>query len=260
MADTGAVQVELNAVVTKRVPLSDDLWLLHVRPEGWSLPSFKPGQYCTIGLPDESGKLIRRVYSIASPPSAEELELYIVVVKEGQLTPRLYKLKEGDRLFLGKKIVGLFTLDDVPRDQNIVFAGTGTGIAPYMSMLRSGLAKETSRKTSLIHGVRFSPDLSYTVELETMARDNPRFVYVPLVSRPHLNPTPWSGPTGHVQDVWNGGVIEKAWGFKPQPAHTRVFLCGNPAMIKDMTSLLEKEGFKEHSRKSPGQIHVEKYW
>jgi len=255
------VDQKLNSVVAKRVELTKELLLIYVKPEGWELPTFMPGQYCTVGLPDEMGKLVRRVYSISSSPLEKEyLELYIVIVPDGKLTPRLFRSKERDKLWLSKRIVGLFTLDKIPGDQNIILAGTGTGLAPYMSMLRTGLAKDSSRKVAVIHGVRFSPDLSFKDELEAMDRDNVNFSYIGLVSRPHKNPTPWSGLMGHVQDIWGQDLIEKAWGFKPLPQNTHVFLCGHPGMVEDMTGLLEQEGFKEHSRNAPGQIHIEKYW
>jgi len=83
--------------------------------------------------------------------------------------------------------------------------------------------------------------------------------YVPTVSRPQDEPAPWSGYTGHVQDLWRKGVVAEAWGFQPAPANTHVFLCGNTTMIEEMVQLLIKEGFREHSHKTPGEIHVERF-
>jgi len=183
-----------------------------------------------------------------------------VLVQGGQLTPHLFKLEEGDTLWLSKRIVGLFTMDDLPGDKQVVLASTGTGIAPYMSMLRGGLAKPSERKIAVIHGVRFSADLVYAQELETMAKANPNLLYAGTVSRAHKNPTPWHGEQGYVQDVWKRGRVESAWGLKPEAQNCHIFLCGNPRMIEDMTALLKTEGFKEHSRREPGQIHIEKYW
>ena len=84
--------------------------------------------------------------------------------------------------------------------------------------------------------------------------------YLPVVSRPNEEPVPWKGETGHVQDVWKGGAIEKAWGFRPGPENTHVFMCGSPHMSESMIEILGQEGFKEDTKNGPGQIHVEKYW
>jgi ferredoxin--NADP+ reductase len=94
----------------------------------------------------------------------------------------------------------------------------------------------------------------------TMARQNPSFTYQPIISRPAEEPVPWGGPAGYVQDLWQGDYLEHAWGSRPEPDSTRVFLCGNPAMIEDMVVILAEEGFREHSRKEPGHVFVERYW
>ena len=124
-------------------------------PDRWELPDFEPGQFAVLGLsgtatrhevsnPEEEranpGKLIKRAYSIASSSVANEyVEFYIVMVRSGALTPRLFALSVGDRLWLSPKVSGLFTLADVPPDQQVLLISTGTGLAPYMSMLRSHL-------------------------------------------------------------------------------------------------------------------------
>ena len=85
-------------------------------------------------------------------------------------------------------------------------------------------------------------------------------VYLPVVSRPADEPTPWEGATGHVQEVWKGRAVEEAWGRRPTPEDTHVFLSGSPHMIDDMAALLAEEGYREHSDRGPGQIHIERYW
>jgi len=138
---------------------------------------------------------------------------------------------------------------------------TGTGLAPYMSMLRTELSSGPPRRWAVLAGARHSWDLAYQAELVTMARLMPRFAYVPTVSRPKEEPAPWGGETGYVQSLWTGGALERAWGRKPTPRDTHVLLCGNPGMIDDMCKVLDTEGFVEHDAKgTPGQIHVERYW
>jgi ferredoxin--NADP+ reductase len=267
---------ELNAVVTLRMDLAPGLMILRVKPDGWDLPAFKPGQFAVLGLPAEAPRSAsslaeeegsakdafpRRAYSIASSSVEREyLEFYLVEVKSGALTPRLFALREGDRLWVGPKITGLFTLDQVAPDRNLIFVATGTGLAPYMSMLRTHLAGEPQRRFAVIHGARLSRDLGYQEELFHLQRDHSNFIYLPVITRPQENAEPWTGATGRLQDFWRSGTLQGAWGLKPSPADTDFFLCGNPGMVEAMKELLEAEGFTEHSRKAPGQIHYEKYW
>jgi ferredoxin--NADP+ reductase len=112
----------------------------------------------------------------------------------------------------------------------------------------------------VLHGARRVHDLGYREELVEMEQRHPCFTYLSTISRPQEEPTPWTGLTGHVQDLWLGRVLDGIWGVRPDPTNTHVFLCGNPAMIEDVTRILTAEGFREHSRQRPGEIHVEKYW
>ena len=86
------------------------------------------------------------------------------------------------------------------------------------------------------------------------------FDYIPIVSRPDEEALPWTGQAGYVQELWRRDAVAERWGFRPQPATTHVFLCGNPGMIEQAMTMLEADGYSEHSRKQPGEIHVEKYW
>lgn len=268
--------VELNAVVSQRIDVAPGLMVLHIAPDGGAVPTFEPGQFAVVGLPASAprtplsdpeppregpDKLIRRAYSIASPSlPGHHLELFVTLVRSGELTPRLFALQPGSRLWLGPKITGLFTLSDVPPDQNLVLVATGTGLAPYMSMLRTRLAAGGGRRVAVLVGARHSWDIGYQAELRTMQRLVPEFTFLPIVSRPAEEPTAWTGATGHVQSLWTGGALERAWGVKPTPADTHVFLCGSPAMIGDMEALLTGEGFTVQEKGRQGQVHAEKYW
>jgi len=266
----------LNAVVAQRSEVAPGLIIIRVVPEGWELPDFKPGQFAVLGLPgaaprtpgtdpeeeaSDPEKVISRAYSIASSSVAREyLEFYITLVYSGALTPRLFNLKIGDPVFLGPKITGRFTLDAVPPEANVALISTGTGIAPYMSMVRTMLNQETRQRLAVIHGARHSWDLGYSSELVMLEQAWSTLAYIPIISRPQQEPTPWNGQSGYVQDVWTEGVLKEAWDFHPKPEDTHVLLCGNPAMIETMEEILQREGFSEHSKKSPGQYHLERYW
>lgn len=271
-------KLELNAHVAQKIEVTPGLIILRIVPDGWELPDFAPGQFAVIGLPgsaprytysdpdpeetpQDPGKMIRRAYSIASSSvNKEYIEFYITLVTSGALTPRIFYLSPGDPIYLSPKFTGMFTLDKTPPDKHIVMISTGTGLAPYMSMLRTALPCGTDRQFAVIHGARHSWDLGYRSELITIERICSNFTYFNIISRPELEKVKWGGLTGYVQDVWSHGHLADAWGFQPTPDNTHVFLCGNPKMIDDVNEKLGKEGFKEHTRKEPGEIHYERYW
>lgn len=265
----------LNCVVSHIMQVSPIMIILRISPDGWELPEFKPGQFVALYLPASAKrcesatpeikelppeKMIRRAYSIASSSRTREyLEFYVTLVHSGALTPRLFALKIGDRIGLGKKCVGMFTLDEVPEDSNVALVATGTGVAPYMSMLRSGIMANKNRKFAVIHGAANSWDLGYASELNLLESITDNFDYYPTILMPEKEHATWNGDTRFVQDMWADGIIEKKWGFKPTPENTHVFLCGNPLMVEAMMKVLEVDNFKEHSRKSAGEIHIEKF-
>lgn len=267
--------MQLNAFVSQRIEVAPGLIILQIVPDGWELPDFHAGQFTVLGLPEsavrtrvadpepmtDSARLIRRAYSIASSSKNKEyLEFYITLVRSGRLTPRLFALEPGDRLFLGQKFTGVFTLDMVPEESDIILISTGTGLAPYMSMLRSHLIWGKPRKYGIIHGARHSWDLGYRSELITLKSICSTVTYLPVISRPGEEVTPWGGLTGYVQDVWESDKFLNFWDGEPKPEKTHIFLCGNPSMVEEMVTGLQRKGYKEHSKEIPGDIHVERYW
>ena len=263
-----------NATVVGREEIHSELIVIRVRPDG-DLFEFKPGQFGVLGLlgnaprlpeanPEEPAsepdKMIRRAYSIASASVERRyVEFYITLITSGGLTPRLFALKHGSRVFLGPKASGMFTIDRVAPDKAVILIATGTGLAPYVSMLRTILMKETQRKFVVLHGARYSWDLGYRGELETLARLRPNFTYIPSITRPDEDPH-FHGRTGRIQTILEQGAVEKDSGLALDPAQADVFLCGNPEMIKIVTTILETKGFKRGDSKNPGNIHVEEYW
>ncbi len=255
-----------NASVLRRVNITDELVIFHVKPDS-GVANFEPGQYVAIGLPGSSprpahfppekevaapDKIIKRAYSIGSSPAQKEyLEFYIAIVPDGALTSRLMLAQEGDRIWVAAKITGTFTAHDVPADKNLVLVSTGTGIAPFLAMVRHESIWSPGRKITILHGVRFDRDLAYRDELMALAAENENFRYAGIVSRQSPG---WEGPRGHVQSMFTDNTI------KLDPEKDHVFLCGNPAMIDDMEKLLGENGYKEHTRKSPGNLHLERYW
>lgn len=264
---------QLNCRITQTIQVSPIMKIIKVSPEGWKFPEFEAGQFVALGLtPDakrckeatdehsepNADKLIRRAYSIASASHEDSVEFYITLVHSGQLTPRIFELKIGDKIFMGKKAVGMFTLDQIDINRNIVLIATGTGVAPYMSMLRSDALRRKGRIT-VIHGAANSWDLGYSSELKLLASMFPNFSYYPTITEPKNEPTGWEGDTRFIREIWEDGFAQKHWGFDPSPEDTDFFLCGNPRMVDGMKESLFAQGFKDHKKKEPGQIHAEEF-
>lgn len=265
---------ELNATITKYDEINHALLVLRVRPDT-ELPPFKAGQYVVLGLPGSNPradyalpeeepadphKLIKRAYSIASSSQqGEYLEFYVALVHSGALTPRMFALREGDRIWLGKKVTGMFTLEDVTPGHDIIFIATGTGLAPYLSMLRSNYRFEDGHKTVVIHGARVSWDLGYMRELTALAAKWKNLHYLPIIDELDRDPD-WPGKVGFVSEYIEDGTVADLLGHDLDPNRTSVFLCGNPLMVEGLEQLLTERGFKLHTRRDPGNIFIEKFW
>jgi len=239
-------------MVIARRDLAHDLWIIKVRTE-CDLP-FRPGQYATVGVPVD-GKLIERPYSIVSSPEEPELELFIELVPEGELTPHLYHLAEGAEVVVRRKTKGLF-LRGAPVDaEDHLFAATVTGIAPFCSMLRTLVRRwrdqewKTERRLILLLGASRSYEFGYLEEMNALAAEVPWFEFVPTVSRPWED-AEWPGETGRVEDILR--KYADAYGVKPGSAG--VYLCGHPQMIANARGIMLRRGFSDK------EIREEQYW
>ncbi len=265
-----------NATVIKCIEMTGEIRIIQVELDNPDF-SFKAGQYTILGLlqdepripeaqPEDNAAepggdpMIRRAYSIASGSTQTNyLEFYVSIVSSGALTPRLFALKVGDRLYVGERSKGLFTLDRVPEQSDVLLVGTGTGLAPYVSMLRSEVLANRERRIAVLHGASFSWDLGYRRELESLSRYNDHFNYIPMVSRPQVD-RDWQGLTGRIPPFLDTADLEPLCGFSLEPGPSHALLCGNPAMIEDATVRLESRGFRQKRPGEPGNLHMEKYW
>lgn len=264
-----------NATLEERLLVTPRLAILRVRPDQGGIP-FTPGQFLVLGLqrreprvpeadpeevaPERLERLVRRAYSISSGSDRREyLEFYVSLVSSGELTPRLFALPVGGRLYMDTTPRGLFTLDQVPLTSRVLLVATGTGLAPYVSMVRSHALGCPTQPLAVLHGARYSWDLGYRGELESLQRHCPRFRYLPVVSRPEADPD-WRGRTGRLTPWLEHPELGPGGIFPVDPGDTHVFLCGHPEMVTEGAALLEGRGFRQGSRREPGNLHLEKYW
>ena len=260
----------LNATLVSREDLHPELIVIKVRPDSGAIQSFKPGQFCTLGLPpaetpDETGKrrprLVRRAYSIASSPNEpDHLEIFIVLVEDGRFTPMLWEVQQGDKIWMDEKIRGEFTLDTIPDGKDLVMVSTGTGLAPFISMLRTYRGTDRWRRLVMIHGVRYAKDLGYKEELEQIAAEDESVIYIPACTR-EPDDSPWAGHRGRVNTILDDpAIFRKYAGFDMNPDDCHLMLCGNPDMIKAAQATFEGQGWTTHTRKQEGNLHFERYW
>lgn len=300
-ADEALRQEHYNATITHIRAHNPDLWVMRVKPDE-PLDDFEPGQYTTLALgfwepraddaveefdSDQRAKLARRSYSVSSsiidergeliPRRAPEVEFYIVQVRPGEeeipaLTPRIFTKAVGDRIYLGRKFTGLYTLEGVRPTDTVVFLSTGTGEAPQNNMLAELFRRGHEGRLLSAVCVRYQADLAYTEQHPVLMERYPNYTYLPLTTREPEN----EGNKVYIQDLITSGRLEDELGSPLDPASTHVFLCGNPAMIGlpksdesgelefpeslGVCQILHERGFNIDRRKDRGNVHYEEYW
>lgn len=214
---------------------------------------FVPGQFFQLGL-SVGEKWVKRSYSIASAPGAPA-EFFLSLVPGGELTPSLFDLTVGDELGFDEGALGFFTLGEVPPCRTLWLVATGTGLGPYISMLREGNELRRFERVIVVHGARAKSEHAYSEELSAFRERDPRLSYVQVTSR-EPNET---GLSGRVTTVLASGELE-GWVGEELGEQSHVLLCGNPEMIEDMVTALRARGLRKHRRREPGHFNFEKYW
>jgi ferredoxin--NADP+ reductase len=299
-------QKRYNATVACLHKPNPELMILRIRPDS-PVPDHEAGQYCSLGLghweprfpgvQEEEAKegdevrIILRAYSLShpilldgqlAPPQRDWLEFYVVMLREaptGQrapsLTPRLFMLREGERLRVGERITGTYTLEGVRPEDTVVFLSTGTGEAPHNYMLWELLRRGHPGRIFAACCVRYRRDLGYLATHERLMRLYPNYTYLPLTTREPDS----AGRKVYIQDLITSGQLEDQLRAPLDPATTHAFLCGNPKMIgapdvdretgarrypqpRGVVACLEERGFQidDARMKTRGNIHYEKYW
>lgn len=218
--------------------------------------SFAPGQWAKLAL-RVGGELVARPYSFVNAPRERPHEFYFNTVPEGRLSARLACLEPLDVVFLAPGASGTFVLAEVPDAENLWLMATGTGIGPYLSMLKTDAPWRRFRRIVLVHAVREAADLAYAEALDAIASARgEQFRRVRFVSR-ESRPDALGG---RIPEAIADERLERAAGVALSAASSQVLLCGNPDMVLDVTDALAARGMRRHRRREPGHVLVEPYW
>ena len=228
--------------------------LASLKFKGNVLP-YTAGQFTKVGL-EIDGEMISRPYSYVSSPSEDFLEIVYVMVPDGKLTPALNGLSVGDKLFAMEKASGFFVMGEVPDGDDLWMLATGTGVGVFISLLKTSEPWDRFKNIVLVHGVRAVDELTYKDQIDEFStKYGDRFTYIPTITREKKDNClnlriPAGLKDNKFQEIANLEITNK----------TQVMICGNPDMINDTVSLLEKSGLERNRRSKPGNITLEKYW
>lgn len=220
---------------------------------------FTAGQFARIGL-KVGDELVVRAYSVVSSPFDETLEFFSIVVPEGKFTSNLQHLKVGDELYLEKIPYGYLTLAryQLPLPQDLWLLGTGTGLAPFLSMLQDFEIWNKYKHINLVYSVRTQDELAYVDRIqeiaETFGEDHTGFKFIPIITR-----DPEAALHHRLPILIENGELERAAGLQLNPETSHVMLCGNPEMVEDTKEALKARGMTMN-RRGEGNIAVENYW
>ena len=222
--------------------------------------TFVAGQFARLALPAPPGSkepMLGRPYSFVNPPSRQPHEFYFIILPEGPLSPRLAELDVGASVWLAPRANGFFTISETADAESLWCLSTGTGIGPFLSMLRTPDPWARFGRVVLVHSVRHADELTYREEIAGIAHAHPGgFDYVPMVSRDVHR----EALAGRIPAAIDDGRLEARVGLSLTPENAHAMLCGNPAMVDDVQKVLAARGMRRHRRKEPGHITLETYW
>ncbi|PZP25333.1 ferredoxin--NADP reductase [Pseudomonas kuykendallii] len=241
-------------------PLTPSLFSLRTtRDPGFR---FRAGQFARLGVTRADGSTVWRAYSMVSAPHDEFLDFFSIVVPGGEFTSELSRLRVGDELLVDKQAFGFLTLDRFVDGRDLWLLATGTGVAPFVSILQDFEVWERFERIFLVYSVREARELAYRELIAGLAgRDYLRehahkLRFIPVVTR-EAHP---GALQGRITTLIENGELERAAGETLQPGHSRVMLCGNPQMIEDTRALLKTRDMQLSLSRRPGQVAVENYW
>ena len=241
-------------------PLTPSLFTLRTtRDRGFR---FRAGQFTKLGVTKADGSTVWRAYSVVSSPYDEFLEFFSIVVPGGEFTSELSRLKVGDTLMVERQAYGYLTLDRFIDGRDLWLLATGTGVAPFLSILQDFEVWEKFERIVLVYSAREARELAYQDliadlgQREYLAEHAHKLTYVPIVTREQVP----GALNGRITTLIESGELERAAGVELSPEHSRVMLCGNPQMIDDTRKLLKERNLQLSLTRRPGQVAVENYW
>ena len=222
--------------------------------------TFVAGQFARLALPAPPGAkepMLGRPYSFVNPPHVMPHEFYYIVLPDGPLSPRLATLVAGDAVWMLPRANGFFGISEVPEADALWCIATGTGIGPFLSILRTDEPWQKFTRVVLVHATRYANELTYRDEIAAIGHARPgAFSYVPMVSR-EVAP---GALAGRIPAAIEDGRLEARAGVPLTAANAHAMLCGNPAMIEDTQQMLATRGMRRHRRREPGHVTLESYW
>ena len=242
----------LSGKVVDNRRLNDYLTSLIIEVE---LNGYEAGQFVRIGLAD-GDDVLARPYSLVNTPEENHLEVYFNIVEEGPLSPRLFDLQTGDDVLVSDRPSGFLTVSEVPECKHLWMVATGTGIGPFLAILKSDAVWEKFEKAVLCYSVSYAEELAYLDVIEQIGADRgDRFRFVPIVTRESRE-----GALGQrVPVLMADGSLEEFVGLTINGDDSHVMMCGSSAMITDVSEALVGRGMKKHRRRDPGHFTTEKY-
>lgn len=241
-------------------PLTPNLFTLRVtRDQGFR---FRAGQFARLGVTKADGTTVWRAYSMVSSPFDEYLEFFSIVVPGGEFTSELSRLGVGDTLLVDRQAFGYLTLDRFVDGRDLWLLSTGTGIAPFLSILQDFEVWEKFERIILVYSVRESRELAYQALIAGLAQREYLAQYahkLQLINTVTREQHP-GALEGRITTLIENGELERAAGVALTPEHSRVMLCGNPQMIDDTRKLLKQRDMHLSLSRRPGQVAVENFW
>jgi len=225
---------------------------------------YTAGQYARLGLIDKEGNLVWRAYSIVSAGTENELEFYVIDVPDGAFTSALQRLLPGDAILLDRQIFGVMTPERFVDGEDLWMLATGTGLGPFIAILREPAVWQRFRHLLLVHSVRHAAEFAYTDELHELqkkyAAEPAKLQVLQTCTRDQGGADDSSHLHGRITTLLQNGELEKQAGLPLRVETSRVMLCGNPAMTDEMRELLKQRGMLPCRRATPGQYVAENYW
>lgn len=242
----------LNGKIVEKTQWSERLFSLRIQAD---FKDFVPGQFVRVAL-DIDGERIARPYSLVNKPGDDLLEIYFNIVPEGPLSSRLAELEVNDEVFITDKANGFLTIDEVPECKHLWLMATGTGVGPFLSILKTEKVWQRFEKVVLAYSVRDFSEMSYQQQISALQDQYAgQFLFVPYITREKIEGVFNQRITASIED----GSLEKRTGFSINEIDSHIMMCGNSAMISSVSECLEKRGMRKHRRREPGHITTEKY-